>query len=82
MIFSSHGEPIGSMHTATVSFVSDHEGKSTGSEHTTLLRPGQDMLRNMAGRAWAAATEAWPVINVNEVQRPVGRHQTIPTIDV
>src|ERR1043166_6695685 len=52
------------------------------SEQTTLLRLDQNMLRNMVGRDRAATTETWPVIHVNEVQRPVGRHQTIPTIDV
>src|SRR5262245_35532395 len=40
------------------------------------------MLRNMGGGDRAAATEARPVIYVNEVQCPVVRHQTITTIDI
>src|SRR5262249_25819219 len=51
-------------------------------EQTALLCLGQDMLRDMGSGARAAATKAWPVIDVNEVKRPIGSHQTIPTIDV
>src|SRR5438309_11288940 len=40
------------------------------------------MLRNMRRRHRTTATKARPVIDVNEVKRPVGGHQTIPTIDV
>src|SRR5215510_1669170 len=40
------------------------------------------MLRNMGSCDGAAATKARPVIDINKVQCPVGRHQTIPTIDV
>ena len=36
----------------------------------------------MGGRDWAAATKARPVIDINEIKRPIGGHQTIPTIDV
>src|SRR5262249_34818634 len=42
----------------------------------------QDMLRNMGSRDGAAATKTRPVIDVNEVKRPLGGRQTIPTIDV
>ena len=36
----------------------------------------------MGGGDGAAATKARPVIDINKVKRPVGGHQTIPTIDV
>src|SRR5215471_12570846 len=40
------------------------------------------MLCNIGGGNGAAATKTRPVIDVNEVKRPLGGRQTIPTIDV
>src|SRR5262245_56903722 len=40
------------------------------------------MLRNMASRNRAAAEKAGPVIDVNEVKRPVRGKQAIPAINI